>query len=121
MVYAATPSESQKVIHWKIVIEDFGPNIQHMAGVENIVSDKIIRMSSLPNYWDDTSTRNPQCRENDSFVNSVEQSNYGVFILDILLVKIKQQKYIRKINPILSTYTHNRISGYSKQYLENST
>ena len=49
MVYAATPSESQKVIHWKIFIEDFGPNIQHMAGVENIVSDKIIRMSSLPN------------------------------------------------------------------------
>ena len=32
MVYAATLSEYQKVILWQLIIEGFGPNIQHISG-----------------------------------------------------------------------------------------
>ena len=38
MVYAATLSKSQRVIRWRIIIKEFGPSIQHVAGVENIVA-----------------------------------------------------------------------------------
>ena len=44
MFYVATLSESQKVILWKIILGDFGNNIQPISGVENIVSDTISRM-----------------------------------------------------------------------------
>ena len=36
MVYAATLSESQRVMRCRLILEEFGPNINHIAGVENI-------------------------------------------------------------------------------------
>ena len=43
LVNAATLSESQRLIHWRLIIEEFGTNIQHIAGVYNIVTDALIR------------------------------------------------------------------------------
>ena len=34
LVYVATLSESQRVMRWQLILEEFGTNIQHMAGVE---------------------------------------------------------------------------------------
>ena len=48
MVYAATLSEYQRLMHWKLILEEFGPNIQHIAGVENIVVDMLSRLPSTP-------------------------------------------------------------------------
>ena len=42
MVYATTLSEYQRVIRWLLILGDFGPNIQHIDGVYNIVSDTLI-------------------------------------------------------------------------------
>ena len=39
MVNAATLSESQRVMRWQLIIKEFGPIIQHIAGVYNIVAD----------------------------------------------------------------------------------
>ena len=38
LVYAATLSESQRVMRWRLILKDFGPNIQHISGVDNIVA-----------------------------------------------------------------------------------
>ena len=46
MVYAATLSESQRVMWWWLIIEYFGNNNQHIDGVYNIVADTIIRWPS---------------------------------------------------------------------------
>ena len=35
MVYAAAQSESQRVMGWRLILEEFGLNIQHRAVVEN--------------------------------------------------------------------------------------
>ena len=43
MVYAATLSESQRVMHWQLIIEGFGPNIQYISGVDNIYQILMIR------------------------------------------------------------------------------
>ena len=45
MVYATTSSESQRVVRWRLIIEKFRPNIQHIAEVDNIVADAL---SGLP-------------------------------------------------------------------------
>ena len=36
LVYNATLSESQMVMRWQLILEEFGPNIQHITGVYNI-------------------------------------------------------------------------------------
>ena len=48
LVYVATLSESQRVIHWQLIIEEFGNNIKHIAGVNNIVSNTISRLLYTP-------------------------------------------------------------------------
>ena len=32
MFYAATLSESQRVMRWQLILEEFGPNIHHISG-----------------------------------------------------------------------------------------
>ena len=45
LVYAATVSESQRVMRWRLILEEFGPNIQHtIAGVDNVVADVLSRL-----------------------------------------------------------------------------
>ena len=46
MVYATTLSESQRVMRWQLIIKNIGPNIQHMVGVYNTVSDRLSRLPS---------------------------------------------------------------------------
>ena len=46
MVYAATLSEYQKLMLWKIILEEFGPYIKHIYGVDNILSDTLSILTS---------------------------------------------------------------------------
>ena len=48
LFYAVTLSGSQRVMRWRLIIEEFGPNIQHIAGVDNIVADMLSRLPSTP-------------------------------------------------------------------------
>ena len=43
LVYAATLSEYKNVMRWRLIIEEFGPNIHHIAGVDKVVSDILSR------------------------------------------------------------------------------
>ena len=61
LFYAATMSEYQRVMRWRIIIEEFGPNIQHIAGVENILVDTLIRLSYTPSDKNYPFTRKSQC------------------------------------------------------------
>ena len=48
MVYAATLSEPQRVMRWWLILEEFGPNIKHIAGVDNTIADFRVSYSGLP-------------------------------------------------------------------------
>ena len=48
LVYATTLSESQRVMLWILILKEFGPNIQHIAVVDNIVADTLSRLPSTP-------------------------------------------------------------------------
>ena len=65
MVYVATLSESQRVMRLRLIIEEFGPTIQHIDGVDNIVTDTLSRLPSTPSDKNDSCTRKAQCRVNE--------------------------------------------------------
>ena len=48
LVYSATLSEYQRVMHWQLIIEEFGTNIQQIAGVYNLVADTLSRLPYTP-------------------------------------------------------------------------
>ena len=44
LVYTATQSQSQRVMRWRLILEEFGPDIVHIKGKENVVADAISRL-----------------------------------------------------------------------------
>ena len=50
-------SEYQRVMLWRLIIEEFWPNIQHISGFENIVPDalSILTYMSVNKYKPNTS------------------------------------------------------------------
>ena len=102
-MYAATLSEYQRVIRWRLILEYFGPNNQHIYGVDNIVAETLSRLpfTSVNKY--EPCTRNSKCCENDLFeIGRVENNEY-CFPLNIFIQRRKQQKEMRNINSNLST------------------
>ena len=86
MVYAATMSESQREIHWKIIIKVFGYNTQNIAGVDNIVAYKLSRLPYTSVDKDDPSTSKTQCCMNELFTIGREETDEGCFPLNLLNV-----------------------------------
>ena len=105
LVYAATLSESQRAMRWRIIIKEFGPNIIHIYGVENIVSKMLSRLPSPPSNKYEYYTGKAQCRANKLFtLVRVKKKNEDCFALNILIVQREQKKELRNINYKLSTY-----------------
>ena len=52
---------------WQLIFEEFGPNIQNISGVDNIVADKLSRLPSTPIEKYEPCTRKAQCRANKLF------------------------------------------------------
>ena len=48
MINYATLSEYQMEILWQLIIEEFGPNIQRISIIDNIVAYTLIIMPSTP-------------------------------------------------------------------------
>ena len=77
LVYAATLSESQRVIRWQLIFEYFGPNIKHIAEVDNIVADMLSRFPYTSTDKYDPFTSKYQCCANELFsIGRVENNEY---------------------------------------------
>ena len=91
MVYVATLSESQKVMLWRLIIKEFGPNIQHIAVVENIVADTLSRLPSTPSNKYNPCTRKVQYCTNESFtLGRIENNEDPPPRLNLLIFKREQ-------------------------------
>ena len=44
LVHATTLSQLQRVMRWRLILEEFGPDILHIKGEDNIVADAISRL-----------------------------------------------------------------------------
>ena len=71
-------------MRWRLIIEDFGPNIQHIYGVDNIVSDMLIRLTYASADTYDPSTVNAQCHTKELLAISREENKKYRFLLNIL-------------------------------------
>ena len=89
--YATNLSESQRVMRCRLIIKEFGPNIQHIAGVHNIVSVTISRLMFTPSDKNETCTRKAKCRINKLFTIGREEKNENCFLLNLLIVQREQQ------------------------------
>ena len=90
-------------MRWWLILEEFGPIIQHIAGVDNIVADTLSRLPSTPSDKYKPCTRKSQCRVNELFVIVRVENNKYCFPLNILIVQIEQQKELMNVNSKLST------------------
>ena len=67
MVYDTTLSEYQQVTRLRLILEEFGPNIQHIYGIDNILADTLSRLASTSVDKYNPSTREYQCCANELF------------------------------------------------------
>ena len=67
LVYAAKLSEYQKVMLWRLILEEFWSNIQNIAGIENIVADTLSILPSTPCNKYKPCTGKTQCCANEFF------------------------------------------------------
>ena len=43
LVHAATISQSQRVMRWRLILEEFGPDIKQISGEDNVVANAMSR------------------------------------------------------------------------------
>ena len=72
---------------WRLIIKEFGPNIQHIAGVDNIVADTLSRLMSTPSGKYNTCTRKSKCRVKKLFAIGRVENNENCFPLNLLIVQ----------------------------------
>ena len=87
LVHATTLSEYQRVMRWWKILGEFGPNIQHISGVDNIVADTLSRFPSTSVDKYEPCIRKDQCRANELFVIGRVENNEYCFPLNILIVQ----------------------------------
>ena len=83
MVYAKNLSESQGVMRQRLIIKEFGPNIQNISGVDNIVADMLSRFpyTSIKKY--EPCTRKAQFFVNELFTIGRVENNKECFLRNI--------------------------------------
>ena len=114
LVHAATVSESQRVMRWRLLLEEFGPDIRHIAGVENIVADAISRLPMTHNNEQkEASTSELHCRLNELFIRERNEANENGFPLDLSVVQQMQQIELQKRNSKLKTQLKDKTSGFA--------
>ena len=81
---------------WRLILEEFGPNIQHIAGVDNIVAYTLSILTSTPSEKYKHCTRKAWCRANELFAIVGVENNEDCFLLNFLNMKREQQKDLGK-------------------------
>lgn len=109
LVYEATLSESQRVMRWRLLLEEFGPNIIHIAGVDNIVADTLSRLKSHTVEWDENESTANKVKE--LFANARVQGIPADFPLEKKLLR-KKQKVLNKNNSALNKHLDEEDSEY---------
>ena len=85
-------------MRWRMILEEFGPDIRHISGVDNIVADAISRLPTANK--DEEEPRTEVQRLNEMFINNEANDllaeNDESFPLDLLQVREAQQEELNK-------------------------
>ena len=77
-------------MRWQPILEEFGPNIQHIAGVDNIVDDTLSRLMYTKRQLQDLYKEGSVLRKR-VIRNWQGRKNQVYFPITLLIVQIKQQ------------------------------
>ena len=106
LVHAATMSQSQRVMRWRLILEEFGPDIQHIKGEDNVVADAISRlpMSEMSKI------------EDEFFIQEDQEAE---FPLDLHLVQERTEIELNEVNSPLKKLINDKKSGYNINTIDN--
>jgi len=113
LVHAATISQSQRVMRWRLILEEFGPDIQHVKGEDNIVADAISRLPTTNEDPRDTRTDSHGLLELEQF--ALEENE--AFPLNLPLVRQAQQLELNN-NATLQKLINDTTSSYAMTTLD---
>ena len=107
LVHAATMSQSQRVMRWRLILEEFGPDIRHIKGEDNVVADAISRLPMSEHKE----------IEDEFFAN--EDDEEAEFPLDLHLVRDRTQKELNAVGSKLKKLVNDKKSGYNINTIDN--
>ena len=109
LVYAATVSESQRVMRWRMILEEYGPEIVHIKGEENTSADALSR---LPKQEETT-----QSKETKHEIFAMEVGKDAAFPLEYASVAEETDKELKESSQ-LKDLMKDKSSGYYKYDFE---
>jgi hypothetical protein len=116
--HAATVSESQCVMRWCLLLEEYRPDIRHISGVENVVADAISRLPMAQNDENESSTVKIQRQMNEMFNLEQDESNDKGFPLQLSEVQRIQSIELEMRHSKLKALLEDKTSGYSYGEIE---
>ena len=119
LVHAATMSQSQRVMRWRLILEEFGPDIKHISGEDNIVADAISRLPTANKDQNEicTDTLGPLSETLTELEQLVLEEDEG-FPLNLPAVQKAQQTELNKKNSKLKLLINDKKSGYNISTLD---
>ena len=108
LVHETTLMSSDRCMRWRLIIEEYGPDIIYIPGPDNVVADALSRLPRVDNDTDVKQTHARQVQKNKQ-TEDVTQ----VCPLDIAIIAEYQQKELKK-GKYLNDYLKNPKSEYSK-------
>ena len=86
ILYSTILSEFQRLMYWILILKKFGPNIQHISGVDNIMEHPLRIFQYTTNNDEESNTSQSQCFAKKLYKNR-QDKDYGRDLpLDIYLV-----------------------------------
>ena len=94
LVHAATISQSQRVMRWRLILEEFGPDIRHISGEDNVVADAISRLPTANKDQKETRNDTQGLFKEENLVLKDDEA----FPLELSLLRKEQNKELKKRN-----------------------
>lgn len=116
LVHAATLSQSQRVMRWRLILEEFGPDIQHISGEDNIVADAISRLPTTTNEDQNEQSTEAQGSSSEMLAEMemfVLDDDEEAFPLNLSLVRKTQQLELNQKDSKLKKLVKDKKSGYN--------